>query len=801
MAQLGKAFIEVRADLSKFPAELREKLRRALKEGTADVDFDELGQKAEVAGERAADKAGDGFERRAKTRLRKAGRDGGNHLVGGLLDAVTKTLASRAVLIGGVVSGIVAAAFAALPAAVATGATIPAFLTGIIGLVASLKLSFRGVGDAVKAAFSGDSAKLAEAMKNLAPAARAFVLELKSVQPILKDFQQSVQQGFFVLFRGTVKELVTQLLPQLKGQVTGIASQLGAAGKASADVLVDPQNIALIVESLASFRRVLADVLTSFPNFVQAFLTLAKAATPFAEILGGQLAKGINQFAEAVAKANASGSLSKMFETGLAVLSDLGGLLGDVFSIIKSIFTAVSASGAGLFTTLSAITNALAAFLASAEGQGALSALLDLLHTLGQALVGVGGPLLKVLAAAVKVLSGALGPALDRVLPVLVQLAERLADVLIPVIEALAPALAAIAEQLALGLVDVLSALVELLGDPAVVQGLVLVAEAISVIIPLLAPLIRLLIDLVNWFVFLPEVAKKVGTALGTLVGEKIKAFLEFLPKVVAFFRELPDRLRQLVVDGFNFILEDIGRVIGLVIAEVLLLPQQIGIAFDKIVAFAFALPGRMVAALVQVKDFLVGAFRDGVAQARGFVEQGFNAVVAFLFSLPSKIAQLGPRMLSAARDLGHKIGDGLAQIGNFASDIGHKIVNAIKSGINFIIDGINRGIAQIDDKIPIGLPRLPRFEKGGIVDSPTLAVLGERGKREVVLPLTDPQRAQQLALQSGLFSVLRQGQGTPTINFTAILDGWGLIGVVRTVVDNAIAEQGQQLAAGARAA
>lgn len=46
-------------------------------------------------------------------------------------------------------------------------------------------------------------------------------------------------------------------------------------------------------------------------------------------------------------------------------------------------------------------------------------------------------------------------------------------------------------------------------------------------------------------------------------------------------------------------------------------------------------------------------------------------------------------------------------------------------------------------------------FAEGGIITSPTMAVLGEGGRPEVVIPLTNPRRAAQLAEQSGLMDMM----------------------------------------------
>jgi hypothetical protein len=66
--------------------------------------------------------------------------------------------------------------------------------------------------------------------------------------------------------------------------------------------------------------------------------------------------------------------------------------------------------------------------------------------------------------------------------------------------------------------------------------------------------------------------------------------------------------------------------------------------------------------------------------------------------------------------------------------------LNMIISGINTMIRGLN-GV-KIPDWVPgmggkgINIPQIPMLAKGGIVDSPTLAMIGEGADSEVVAPL-----------------------------------------------------------------
>ena len=87
----------------------------------------------------------------------------------------------------------------------------------------------------------------------------------------------------------------------------------------------------------------------------------------------------------------------------------------------------------------------------------------------------------------------------------------------------------------------------------------------------------------------------------------------------------------------------------------------------------------------------------------------------------------------------------------------------ALTGFINAVIRKINSGIASIDAKLPGGLPRIPMLANGAILRRPTLFVGGEAGD-EVVVPLTRPRRARELAEQSGLMRLLGSDGGASVV-------------------------------------
>jgi hypothetical protein len=873
MAQLGKAYIEVRADLSKFPTELRAELEKALKEGTAGVTFNELEDKAKVAGKDAANAVGDEFERTSKTRSKKAGEKAGKDIGLGLFGTIRKLFSSGSSN-GGFFSGVgdlfkglsnsaedgakqvssafdkvqevggkITSTFSAIGSgiqAVFIGAAIPAVI-GLIGVlvqlsgallalpaaigvvvaaVAPLVIAFQGIGGAISAGFAGNAQKFNDALKQLAPAARSVVREIVGLKPAFESIKSSVQQAFFAPLVGSIKELGTTLLPALRRGLSLSAGALGNFAAQFAQLLTSPKFIATLNSLFQTTATILEDIAPTVVETFGLLFDLIKTGLPYVQNLADDFAVALQKFDDFLGSAIGFGKVNKLIEGAAQPFHELVNLVGIVGKLFFTIFSnpAIQKGGNDFILSLTKAIGLLQKFFASAEGQKVLNDLGDAARRAGLVMIGFAAAIIGVLEAMHYIEAG---------------------------IRTAVFATLAFLQAVGQGAVTAVK---------AVGSFFATVGSAIGSFFTKTIP--SAFNSVVGFF-------KNIGSAIGSFFTKTIPGWFNSL---VNFFTSVPNKagdglksLRQKILqafeDAFNAVVgsvtRNIGRVIGLVLAAPFLIKASfekgihvIGDAFTE--AFDFAthavsagidaighffsttLPNAISSGVTFAYNFVVSQFTGmltfleglgpkignffvdvyhsivdhisaAVTDARNFVVSGFNAIVDFFNGLPGKIAALGPKLLNAAKDLGKQIGNGLKDIGNFASDIGHDIVNTIKSGINKIIDGINSGIKDIDDKIPISLPRLPRFERGGIIDSPTVALLGEKNKREVVLPLTDPGRAQQLAQQSGLSKVLTQGASVPTVNITAILGTGQIIDILDQRVHLAFDDQGTELAYGTR--
>lgn len=873
MTQLGKAFVEVRADLSKFPAELRAELVKALKEGTAGVTFEEFDKKATAAGKKAADSIGSGLERQSKTRLKKTGEKAAADVGLGFFGVLKKLFTSNSSGSGflssagdlfsgfaksaesgfsqlsdlgskiGDIGGKIGSAFSAIGQGIQTGLyvlavpavaaliavvvqlsgavfALPAALGLVLAVVAPLVIAFHGFSAAIGAGFSGDVKKFNEALKGLAPSARSVVREIVGLKPAFEAIKLSTQQAFFAPLVGSFKALGNTLLPALRTDLALAASALGRFVQGFLELLSEPEIIQDITKTFQTLARILDDVAPVAQALFGSIFGLIETGLPFVKRFADYLAQAGAALVDTLGKAQGAGKIAGFIQGAAApfkLLIQLIGVVGDLFFTIFG-DSGVQKAGNDFIASLTKAIGLLDKFFKSAEGKKVLADLASAIEHAGVIVVFLAATLIGLLEA-IHYVNAALGIAIKAV-----------------------------------------AAFFGFIGGVAVVAGKALLAFFVAngkALRDFFTKDIPIAFNAVVGFF------KSVGKAVGDFFTKTIPGWFN---AVVGFFKDLPGKagggltsLKTTILhffeDSFKAVTDSVFRNIGIVIGLFLAIPTLIKralfnlaiivhdaffaalhLAIDSIRTdinaiiqfFTVTLPNGLSSGFSLLKSVITTAFHDILAfletippavgrffiavyhsivdnvvaaarDAKNFFVDGFNSVVAFLNSLPGKVAALGPKLLNAAKGLGRAIGDGLREIGNFAKDIGNDIVNTIKSGLNHVIGSINSGINSVGGSLHIKLPNIPKLAKGGVIDSPTLALLGEGSRREVVVPLTDPGRAQQLAQQSGLTQILAKGGGSPVINVTAILGTGEILTILDTRIDTALDAQGSELSYGTR--
>jgi hypothetical protein len=796
---LGRAFVQVFADLSKFSPGLREKIKESLDEQTKGMKFEELDKSAEKAGESAAENLGKGVDNKIENEMDKEGKKGGNSFGKGL----TSALGSVVGLFMPILIALGVELVAALaPAALALSATIPAAIGLAIGAMAALKMATNGVGAALKTAFDPSKAKqFNEAMKKLAPSAQDFVREVQKLHPAFHQLQQDVQQVFFNQLEGVLTRVSRQLLPTLHTGLTGMSTDLGKLGANFLSAFGNgKEDIASI---FLAAHAALVPFIPAVGQLVTAFLTIGAVAGPLFASLSGGFAHLLTEFASFIDGAANSGALSTFFDDALVILKQLGGLIGNFFDLVTSLIAALQTDGAQALGFLSTLIGDLAAFFASAQGKQALAQIFLLLNTALSSLQQILTPLLPAVGQLAGVFAGQLAAALTVITPFLVTVADTLAkhpDLLAAAVTAwMAYRAALIAVSVAEGIMDALSPVGWItLAVAAIAAGAYLIYKNWGAVTAALKTAWdatgQFFSGIWGWIV-------GVGRDIGNWFTVTLPAFFSSIPgRIMAALSALPGLLGDLFLGALRAAGFAIGVGIGLIIAYYMKLPgwiwdavKAIGHLFTDLWHLAFSvgkavlnaeiayvmfiftqLPGKIAGFMQRLPGIIGGAFRSAWDWAKREVRDGANDVVGFVQRLPGRIS-------------------------GFMRNVGSDILGGLKGGINAVIGGFNSGIDRVASVIHIGLPHIPMLATGGLVKAPTLAVVGEAGP-EAVIPMSDPGRAAAVARKTGLLDMLGSSAGHAESTAVHVYLGTREITDILDVrIDKKMSDQANELAYGTR--
>lgn len=252
----------------------------------------------------------------------------------------------------------------------------------------------------------------------------------------------------------------------------------------------------------------------------------------------------------------------------------------------------------------------------------------------------------------------------------------------------------------------------------------------------------------------------KFGTAFGETIGQGIQTASQMIPKLVAGFQTIKPFLDQIVSS------------ITAMMPSIMAFAGTVGSAVSGIAAVAMPVIAQIVEAIAQVLPVLEPIFSTIVTAVGNIVETVLPPLGDAFSFIADVICAIAPPIQTAVEtiatiitdsisgivgvitgglDLFRAIWDGDWQgiVDSFGSifsgiaEICKAPVNAVIGIINSAITAINGISVDIPDWVPVvggdhwglDIPQIPMLAKGGIVDKPTQAIVGEAGK-EAVMPL-----------------------------------------------------------------
>ena len=507
---------ELDADLAELDAEIAAlvaELEASAPEIDLEVDVDRNG-----AGRRAVTGLGRAFAGAAAPILKTTGA---------LFAAGTATV-QLLPLVGGLVSEL--SNIAPVAAVATTG------ITAVLLATQTLKVGLIGVQDAVSAAFDPGTKpeELAKALENLAPNARAFVLELRGMRTGLREVQQAIQNQLFEGMTFNLRTLAESVLPELSAAGQRTALTLNRMARGAADAAVRLGRNGTLGIALQGATQGLSN-LTELPSqAVTAFGQLAAAASPAFNRITAAVARAGNAISEKLTAAFEDGRLETAINQAVDSLVQLGRVVGNVFDGIGNIMGALQQDGRGLFTVLEQVTQAFAEVTATEGFQSALRALSQTASVVAQTV-------LPLISRALQLL----GPIFEELAPPVQTLVRLIGDQLGKILETLGPILVTAAEAFG-KLVTAASPLLVLAGDliTAVLPALNPLLEGLGEIFEAMTPFVQQLADNIG-----AQLLPLLTNLASTVLPQLIPPFVELATKIFPILTEVLVQLGPSLTD------------------------------------------------------------------------------------------------------------------------------------------------------------------------------------------------------------------------------------------------------------
>ncbi len=595
----------------------------------------------------------------------------------GAVTLAVSVLGQASGALGGVIASLVTASGALLliPGAALAGAAA----------INTLKLGLTGVGEALQNI--SDPAKFAEAIEGLSPSARAFAEAVRDLKPAFDDVRLDVQEALFAGLGDKVRALATDYLPVLGAALPVIAAGFNSGASELLAFLGSSGAIADVTAILDATGAAVKNLAATFAPLGQALLDIGAVGASMLPGLTDGAGSAAQAFANFIREARESGELEGWIRAGLDVLGQLGGLLKNVGSILKSVFGTAAAEGGGMFGVLEALTGQVAAFLKSAEGTELLTTVFGAMRVVVDALAPVLGEVAGALAGVLVIALKALVPVVEALAPVLADVADTLGGILLAAVQAVAPFLPLLAQAINAILAVVMplvSGLAELL-VPVLTQVLGAIMPIIPVVIDALMPAISALGEVFLGLVgallpILPPVAQLIAALLPIaaliirLAATILSLIVKALTPLIAIIAQVVAWLVGKLAEGITWITEHFGEFFGFVVAG-------------------------------------AKAFGKGVGEA-------IAIVIGFFVRMHEKVVDRVASVVSAVRGVGGKVKDAFANAGRWLYDAGKKIIEGLIDGLKAMLKKLAETAGNIAETIREHFPFSPA-KTGPLRDHP----------------------------------------------------------------------------------
>ncbi len=258
------------------------------------------------------------------------------------------------------------------------------------------------------------------------------------------------------------------------------------------------------------------------------------------------------------------------------------------------------------------------------------------------------------------------------------------------------------------------------------------------------------------------EAMYDLNVAVGRVVNEVLPPFLAALTEIINAFTGMPQPVQAAVIaiGGIAALATLLAPVVSTIGSLIGLLTGGGGLA--AAIAAVFTGPVGWIAVLVAA-GVAIYTFRDQIGAALKAIGDFFvntfkaigdllkQAAQAYLNFYVKPVLRLARSAFDGILNIFGQIGEAVKAPFNAASNV---IKSIFRNILTFLINSLNTWINRVNfaigiaNRLPaVNIPRVPNvsvpeFAQGGVVGGPTLAMVGEGGEREYIVPESKMARA-----------------------------------------------------------
>ena len=260
------------------------------------------------------------------------------------------------------------------------------------------------------------------------------------------------------------------------------------------------------------------------------------------------------------------------------------------------------------------------------------------------------------------------------------------------------------------------------------------------------------------------EILKTIAQVIGIIIVGAIVILINVITGLVTIFKWHIEMFKKGFEDLVSFItfliiaFRSIPDVVKEIVAKVI---EWFGILKENMILIWNGIKLAISNSLTSVKNFFSDTWKwisDGAKGAWEGIKNAFSSVSTWFRDVFSKAWEGVKNVFS----VGGKIFDGIKDgIGSAFKSVVNTLIGGINTIVSVPFNAINNMIRKLKEINIMGLqpfknfstftvPQIPRLASGGVVESPTMAILGEAG-REAIIPLeNNTQWIDELASKIG---------------------------------------------------